>query len=131
MCFVNNLKLLANGINPETGEVIDDKSLVHKPEVIRILFALSEELSEQEGTKAKKSKITPEERRKKNIEEGRPARSHFPWEATEQENLVREFSKNQDVRYLSSLFERSVLAIAAQLRRLNLISDNDFKKYRH
>ncbi|WP_286175462.1 hypothetical protein [Enterobacter sp. Cy-643] len=39
------LKELANGINPETGEMPDAESTANKPEAIRMLFALAEELS--------------------------------------------------------------------------------------
>lgn len=131
MTLSSHLKLLANGIHPETGEVLDPASLTSKPEVIRMLFALAEELAPSEKEKAKKPKMTPDERRQKNIAEGRPPKSHFPWEEDEREQLVREFANNKDVRHLSAMFERSVFAIAVQLQRLNLISDEEFESSRH
>jgi len=126
----SQLKLLANGINPETGELLDKASLTSKPEVIRILFALADELSGSERPKTKKPKMTPDERRQKNIAEGRPPKSHFSWEEDEKAKLAREFAKNGDVRHLSAMFERSVLAIAVQLQRLNLISEDEFESCR-
>lgn len=130
MTLSSQLKLLANGINPETGEVLDEASLTSKPEVIRILFTLAEELSASEKPKSKKPKMTQDERRQKNISEGRPPKSHFPWEEEEKEKLAREFTNNGDVRHLSTMFERSVLAIAVQLQKLNLISEDEFESYR-
>lgn len=70
--------------------------------------------------------MTQDERRQKNISEGRPPKSHFPWEEEEKEKLAREFTNNRDVRHLSTMFERSVLAIAVQLQKLNLLSEDEF-----
>jgi hypothetical protein len=122
------IKLLANGINPETGEVLDEGSLTNRPDVIRILFALAEELSDK--TNSKKPKLTLDERRQKNIAEGRPPKSHFPWGDEEKALLVSEFSRDSDVKRLAALFERSLLAIAVQLQKLELISEEEFESYR-
>lgn len=126
----DQLKLLANGIDPETGEVLDEASLTNRPEVIRMLFALAEELSEIDKPKTKKPKMTPDERRQKNIAEGRPAKSHFPWDDEEKARLSREFLASPSVSHLSEVFERSTLAIAVQLQKLKLISEEDLEAYR-
>ena len=68
----SQIKLLANGINPETGELLPDTSVVHRADVIRTLFALSEELADIDRPRPKKPRLTLEERREKNIAEGRP-----------------------------------------------------------
>jgi hypothetical protein len=130
MTLADQLRLLANGINPETGEILNEVSLANKPEVIRMLFALADELSGLDRPKTKKPKMTPDERRQKNIAEGRPPKSHFPWEEEEKTRLIHEFSRNGDVQHLSAIFERSVLAIAVQLQRLNLISAQTLESYR-
>lgn len=36
------LRALANGINPETGELLGTASMTGSPEAIRLLFALAE-----------------------------------------------------------------------------------------
>lgn len=130
MTLSTQLKLLANGINPETGEVLDEGSLTGKPEVIRMLFALADELSAYDKPKAKKPRLSPEERRQKNIAEGRPPKSHFPWEEDEKASLISEFGKDRDVSRLSAVFERSVLAVAVQLQKLDLISAEELESYR-
>jgi hypothetical protein len=130
MTLSSQLKLLANGINPETGEVLDESSLTNKPEVIRILFALAEEVSGLDKPRSKKPKMTPDERRQKNLAEGRPAKSHFPWEEEEKTRLGHEFACNADIQHLSGIFERSALAIAVQLQKQNLISEEELESCR-
>ncbi len=125
------LKLLANGVNPETGEVLGKLSLTNKPEVIRMLFLLADELDGAHQHNTEKKKLTPEERRQKNIAEGRPARSHFPWSDEEKAKLQEEFKKTENIVHLSQLFERSRLAIAVQLKNLELITEEQLESYRH
>ena len=56
MAISDQLKLLAKGLNPDTGEVLEDSLLINRPEVIRILFELSEELVESNKTKEGRQK---------------------------------------------------------------------------
>ncbi|RZI43820.1 hypothetical protein EGT07_08630 [Herbaspirillum sp. HC18] len=130
MTLRSQLKLLANGINPETGEVLEEDSLTNRPDVIRILFALAEELSVLEKPNPKKTKLTPDERRQKNIAEGRPPKLHFPWNEEEKILLANEFNKSPGGKHLAALFERSPLAIAVQLQKLGLISEEELESYR-
>ena len=44
MNLSGQLKLLAQGVYPDTGEVLAKDSLTNTPEVIRILFSLSDEI---------------------------------------------------------------------------------------
>lgn len=125
------LKLLANGVNPETGEVLGEVSLTNKPEVIRMLFLLADELDGAHHHNAEKKKLTPEERREKNIAEGRPARSHFPWGDEEKAKLAKEFKSTENIDHLAQLLERSRLAIAVQLKNLELITEEQLESYRH
>lgn len=127
----NQLKLLANGVNPETGEVLHETSLVHRADVIRALFALSEELADIDHPRTKKAKITPEDRRAKNIAEGRPPRSDFPWDEDEKHRLAFEHKAGRTLLQLSILFERSNLAVAVQLHSLGLISDEQLNSVRN
>ena len=130
MTLSSQLKLLANGINPETGEVLEEGSLANRPDVIRVLFALAEELSDLDKPAARGPKLTLDERRQKNIADGRPPKSHFPWSDEERTSLTSEFNKNPSVIHLATLFERSALAIAVQLQKLRLISEEELESYR-
>lgn len=124
------LKLLAKGIHPETGEVLDDDSLTNKPETIRLLYDLAEEILQYEKPNKTKQKLQPEERRQKNISEGKPPKSHFPWSDEEKRTLEEAFKNNSDVVLLANRFERSILAVAVQLQKLALISEEEFESYR-
>ncbi|WP_435928387.1 hypothetical protein [Dryocola sp. BD613] len=122
------LRALANGINPETGEILFSGSVANKPEAIRMLFTLAEELA-AEPEKQKKSKLSPEERQQKNIAEGRPAKSHFPWTEEERHQLEESYSQNSSVEALSTQFERSSRAVAIQLEKMGLITAEELMAY--
>lgn len=121
-------RTLANGINPETGEMMAPGSLANKPEAIRMLFALADELS-AEPEKQKKAKLTPEERQQRNIAEGRPAKSHFPWTEEEKSTLEQEHLSGSNIEDLSMKFERSSRAVAIQLEKMGLITAEQLLSY--
>lgn len=128
--FSNQLKLLANAIHPETGEILPETSICHRPDVIRIIFALADELGaiDRLGTKTKKPKLSLADRRKKNISENRPPKSNFPWGDDEKNLLALEYGKiftRHELERLANKFERSNMAIAAQLYNLGLISTEE------
>lgn len=130
MDLSQQLKILAKGINPDTGEVLNSSSVANTPDAIRLLFSLAEELSDYEKPKKRKNKLTPEQRREKNISEGKPPMSHFPWAKEEKDKLAREFKNNRDISVLADIFERSNLAIAVQLGKLDLITEEEVDSYR-
>ncbi|MFB5746965.1 hypothetical protein [Cedecea sp. P7760] len=115
------LKALANGIHPETGEILTAESTANKPEAIRILFALIEELSAT-PEKQKKTKLTPEEKQQRNLAEGRPAKSYFPWTEEEKVILAERFGQSEAIEALGGEFGRSARAVAIQLEKMGLIT---------
>ncbi|AIR05348.1 hypothetical protein JT31_12245 [Cedecea neteri] len=115
------LKALANGIHPETGEILTAESTANKPEAIRILFALIEELSAT-PEKQKKTKLTPEEKKQRNLAEGRPAKSYFPWTEEEKVILAERFGQSEAIEALGGEFGRSARAVAIQLEKMGLIT---------
>lgn len=115
------LKALANGVNPETGEFMSAASIVNQPDAIRLLFTLSDEMAD-EPEKQKKGKLTAEERQQKNIAEGRPAKSYFPWTELEKGLLEERFRADETIEVLSLKFERSIRAVAIQLEKMGLIT---------
>jgi hypothetical protein len=124
------VKILAKGINPDTGELLDSKSIANSPDGIRFLFSLAEELSDYEKPKKRKNKLTPEQRIEKNIKEGKPPKSHFSWEDEEKEKLKEIYSTSQSIELSATELERSVLAIAVQLEKLSLITIEEVESYR-
>lgn len=131
MSLSEQLRALANGFNPETGEVLNKNSIVNTPEVIRALFTLADELSDSKKNKNKKKvKLTADEKIAKNLQEGKPARSHFPWEEREKELLTSFFKANNNIKEAAQKMERSELAVAVQLEKLSLIKPEDVERYR-
>ena len=100
------------------------------PAAKQMLFAMAEEFSELDRPKTTNPKMTPEEHRRKNIAEGRPPKSHLPWDEDEKNRLIQEFEKKIEISQLSAMFERSTLAIAVQLQKLKLISDEELESVR-
>jgi len=118
-------RLLAKGIHPETGELLSPASIVHTPDAIRLLFALAEEFSGVNFSavaRKEKVKLTPEQRREKNLAEGRPANAYLPWSEEEKQSLILHFRQGCTVRELAELCERSPRSVAMQLERLALIT---------
>lgn len=130
MKLSEQLKLLANGIHPETGERLNSNSLTHRPEAIRLLYDLAEELNQYDIPKKSKQKLQPENKRLKNIAEGRPPKSHYPWSNEEKITLAASFKDNCNIDLLANQFERSSLAVAVQLHKLALISEEELESYR-
>lgn len=112
------LRALANGVNPDTGELLKPASMVCSPEAIRLLFTLAEEFK-SETERQKKTKQTPEERRQKNIFEGRP----FPLDEEEKQRLQESHAEGMTLEMMSSEFERSTWGIAVQLQKKRLITE--------
>lgn len=129
MTLSEQLKILAKGINPDTGELLENNSIANSPEGIRLLFSLADELQKQSQTK-EGLKLSPEQKRQKNISEGKPANSHFPWSDEDREKLASSFDEDPNISNLASEFERSPLAIAVQLEKLSLISSEVLESYR-
>ena len=67
------VEALANGINPITGEILSKESCFNEPDVIRALFAATEELkkAEKRGKKARRVGKAARRKRQKNKRKGR------------------------------------------------------------
>lgn len=125
--FLDNLRLLARGIDPHTTEPFPPDSVIHKPEVIRSLFALIEELSvrlnePKKSTRRRGSHRNLDALRERNVSEGRTPRSHFPWTNEEELELARLFREGAEILAIAEYFERTRAAIIAKLQTLALIS---------
>ena len=129
MKLSETLKYLAKGINPETGEILESRSITNTPEVIKVLYEISDELSVLEATK-EKVKLTPEQKRSKNLSEGKPAQSHFPWTDNEKDGLAADFKVGVSIEGMALEHERSPLAIAIQLEKLELIDEERVAEFR-
>ncbi len=134
---------LSKGIHPATECEMPEWSWTHEPEVKRYLSAIATELLELETdeisqpnsparkkkNKAKKVKyrtISDKEREElieKNLKEGRPKRSHFPWTKSEDDAVKAQFEAGKTIGEIAAIQERSAGAIGAKLQNLGLVSE--------
>ena len=91
------LQLLADGIDPATGELLPDESPYNKPEVIRALFAVLAE---------------PTKRPHQN--------AGLPWSETEDEQLSQEFAAGLRVSAIAKEHGRTRGAITSRIKHLEL-----------
>src|SRR3990167_366572 len=100
MRLSEQLKSLAKGINPVTGEYLDESSGANNPKAIRLLFSLAEEIARSEDSEnvgSVPAKLSDEEKREQNIAKGKPGRSHFRWDQDEKEKLVTMFQNGASI----------------------------------
>lgn len=114
------LEALANGVDPVTGEVLDDQSPYNQPEVIRSLFVILNELKNPTN-KAKLPKKTTEEKQAENIENGLPKNAGLPWAVNEKEELVEKYKSEVSIVELSEIHGRTKGAITSELKKQGLI----------
>ena len=123
------LRALANGVNPDTGELLRPASAACAPEAIRLLLALASEF-DGESELQKKARLTPEEKRQMDLAEGRPANACFPWSEEEKLRLRESHAAGATLEALSDEFERSTWSIAVQLQKMGLIGEEQAAAYR-
>jgi hypothetical protein len=109
----NILRALADGVDPFTGEVLDDRSPLQNPECVRALFAAVEAL---EGRPSDRSKRAGRNR-------GLPGRAGEPWDGREDGELMERFDAGWNVADLAKHHQRTRGAIRTRLVRLGKINN--------
>lgn len=104
------IETLANGIDPETGEVLPVQGVFNQPQVIRALFIATKALHH----------LSTQENRDKTVLEN----AGKPWSPSEDSELLRRFDAGLSVKALALSHGRSNGAIASRLVRLGRIMDN-------
>lgn len=100
------IELLADGINPQTGEVLPDNDCIHHRECVR---ALSIAASAMTGSRRSASRVK------------HPANAGLPWSKEQDEELLRLYGEAKPIRELASHFERSTRSIASRLLGLGML----------
>lgn len=96
---------LADGLDPETGEILPQQSVLLKPAVLRALFVASRAL---EGA------TLPREQ---------PAQAGQPWTPEEDQRLLDAFDQGADLPALTASHARSKGGIASRLVHLGRIKE--------
>ncbi len=105
------VEALAEGVNPETGELLPSESCFNSPRVIRAMYAAKEALS---------GSIRIAERISK-----RPAKAGRSWSEAEDQQLANSFDAGSSVDQLAEDHGRTKGAIAARLVRIGKIKERD------
>ena len=109
------VKTLAEGVDPITGELFATDSPYNHPRVIRALFTI------HTHTRIPNSKLSPDERRQRNIDLGRPRNAGMPWTDDDRSRVASGFQSGETIEELASKLERSRTAIHAELIRQGLV----------
>ncbi|GEL78739.1 hypothetical protein [Tenuibacillus multivorans] len=103
------VNLLANGVDPETGEVFPNNSPYQHPEVIRSLFLAIKALE----------KMDKSEKRQKRL----PRNAGKSWTEEEEYLLVKAFDEGKSINELSEVHKRTKGSIRSRLIKLEKIEE--------
>ena len=97
--------ILAEGVDPTTGEIFPCDSVYNKGDIVRALYAVLRALDEKKNS--------------------RPENAGKAWTKEDDAKLGELFQANTPKREICRFFQRSEGAIAARLVRLGLIEERD------
>jgi hypothetical protein len=100
---------LANGIDPESGEVLPGEGPLCRAQTVRALFVASKALNESS--------------RRALLDANRPGKAGKPWSQEEDAQLLQAFDGGQPVPELASRHERSAGGIRSRLVHLGRIQE--------
>lgn len=103
------IEALANGIDPGTGEILNNQSIFNNPSVIRSLFIAVKAL-DNEHKRVERAKELPDN----------AGRS---WTENEDRELLSLFDSNASIKYIADKHGRTQGAIASRLVRLGRIKE--------
>lgn len=98
------LRSLANGVDPESGQLLDPGSLTQQPRTVSALAAAVRALERAEKLDRRRSLA--------------PARANVPWTADEDNKLLKAFASGMSPRQLAATHQRSPKAVKARLAKL-------------
>lgn len=115
---VSILGALAQGVDPNTGEVLPTNSVYNYPDVIRALFF---SLNELKASPKKKVKKSIEDKQKENIERGYPKNYGLKWSETDINLVIQRFLQEQPVTEIAAEVERKASSITSLLFKKGVI----------
>lgn len=104
------VELLANGVNPQTGEVFPMDSPYQDTQSIRALFTALRALERQRATKKRRQSL--------------PLNAGNPWTSDEEQRLVSKFDAGTPIEDLARLHGRTPVAITSRLEKLGRIKSS-------
>ncbi len=104
------LDFLADGVNPETGEVLSGQDIYNQPRIIRALFLASSALEVRTRKELKKK--------------GLPANAGRPWSEEEDNRLLAAYDGGQSMAELVAAHGRTRGAISSRLVKLGRLEED-------
>jgi hypothetical protein len=111
------VQILAQGVDPTTGEIFGPDSPYNEPRIIRALFTVNEFAG-----RVKRPTMSVDEKRRENLELGRPRNYCLPWTDEARAQVAAGFEDGKTVEELATMCERTRGAIRAELIRQGLVS---------
>jgi hypothetical protein len=102
------VRSLANGVDPESGEVFPPESAYQRPLVVRALYEAAAALERMERSERRKAQL--------------PAKTGEPWSEDEDRKLLASFDAGRALAELAATHERTVGSIRARLLKYGRIN---------
>ncbi|HZR02988.1 MAG TPA: hypothetical protein VFA81_07445 [Burkholderiales bacterium] len=102
------VRSLANGVDPESGEVFPAESTYQRPLVVRALYEAAAALERIERFERRRAQM--------------PAKTGEPWTEDEDRKLLAAFDVGRALQELAAAHERSMGAIRARLLKYGRIN---------
>ena len=95
------VRSLANGVDPESGEVFPPDSPYQRPQVVRALYVAASALEQLERFERRRAQL--------------PAKTGQPWTEDEDRKLLAAFDAGRALQELAAAHERTPAAVRARL----------------
>jgi hypothetical protein len=102
------VRSLANGVDPESGEVFPSESAYQRPQVVRALYEAATALERQERFERRKAQM--------------PSKTGEPWSEEEDRKLLAAFDAGRALQELATSHERTMGAVRARLLKYGRIN---------
>ena len=102
------VRSLANGVDPESGEVFPADSVYQRAQTVRALYAAAEALEKSERFERRKQQLPP--------------KTGEPWTEDEDRKLLAAFDAGRALQELAAAHERTIGAVRARLLKYGRIN---------
>ncbi|TAK85586.1 MAG: hypothetical protein EPO20_11320 [Betaproteobacteria bacterium] len=102
------VRSLANGVDPETGEVFAPETPYQRPQVVRALYEAASALERIERFERRRSQM--------------PQKTGEPWSEEEDRKLLAAFDAGRALQELAAAHERTMGAVRARLLKYGRIN---------
>jgi hypothetical protein len=102
------VRSLANGVDPESGEVFPPESAYQRPQIVRALYEAAAALERIERFERRRAQM--------------PAKTGEPWSEEEDRKLLASFDAGRALQELAAAHERTMGAVRARLLKYGRIN---------